>query len=71
MMPEPNNTPPEDKYVTADCKHEVYAGEPLIYWKNEKGNIVSLCPDCFWDKIKEMPIRELADRLDWDYTEVT
>jgi peptide methionine sulfoxide reductase MsrB len=65
-IPEPSLTPPDDGvYIMADCGHEVFEGESLIEWDNK-----TLCPDCFWDKVKEMTIEEIADHLDCTVTTV-
>lgn len=64
--PEPPIDPPDVFYITADCGHEVYSGEHLIEWEGK-----TLCPDCFWDKVKEMTIDEIAGMLDCRVTEVT
>jgi hypothetical protein len=70
-IPEPSITPPDDSVcVMADCGHEVYEGETLVYWKNAKGALESLCPDCFWDKVKELSIQEAARQFDCDYTTI-
>lgn len=51
--------PVEERYVTAECGHECYAGEKLYMWED-----VSLCPDCFLDKVRELNIDELAELLE-------
>lgn len=58
-IPEPDVEPAEERYVTAECGHECYAGEKLYMWENE-----SLCPDCFLDKVRELSIDELAELLE-------
>lgn len=69
--PEINTTPPDDgAYVMADCGHEVYEGETLTYWKNAKGKVVTLCPDCFMDRVREMSIAEVAALMGCTYETV-
>lgn len=70
-IPEPRLDPPDDgAYITAGCGHEVYEGETLVYWKNARAAHISLCPDCFRDKIGELTIPELAEQFGCDYTTV-
>jgi len=69
-IPESSLIPPEDTYIMADCQHEVYEAETYVYWKNEKGVTVSLCPDCFWDRIRNLPIDEVAQLMGCDYETV-
>ena len=66
FMPEPPIEPDEDFSVMADCQHEVYEGESLIEWNGK-----TLCPDCFWDKVKEMSVEEVASMFNCDYKTVT
>jgi hypothetical protein len=70
-IPEPMTEPPDDGvYITADCGHEVYAGETYVYWKNARADTVTLCPDCFWDRVRELTIQEAALLLGCDYSTV-
>lgn len=67
-MPEPSLEPPADEaYLTTGCGHEVYKGETYVWWKTTAGKTVSLCPDCFRDKIDALSIKELALLLSCDY----
>lgn len=54
--PELPTGPPESDYIYADCKHEVYEGEPLY-----ESECKTYCPDCAED----------LDLLDCDYEIVT
>lgn len=58
-IPEPRLEPPEERYITAECGHECYAGEKLYVWEGK-----NLCPDCFMDKVRELNIDELAELLE-------
>ncbi len=70
-IPEPRLAPrDEDVYITADCGHEVYEGETYVFWKNARGVTVSLCPDCFWDRVRELTIQEAATLFGCDHTTV-
>lgn len=71
---------PGSQYITADCGHEVYEdecddkGRPTNYileYKNAKGKIKTICPNCFWDLIKGMSISEVAEQFNFGITEVT
>lgn len=64
--PEPPLTPPEDKYITASCGHEVFSGEETFTWENK-----TLCSDCFKDKIDEMSLGELAALLGCEHRAVS
>ena len=70
-IPEPPLSPPDDgACITADCGHEVYEGETYVFWKNARGNTLSLCPDCFWDRVRELTIQEAASMFGCDYSTV-
>ncbi len=70
-IPEPPLTPPDDGiYIIADCGHEVYEDETYVFWKNAKGVTVSLCPDCFWDRVRELTIQEAALMFGCEYSTV-
>ena len=70
-IPEPSLNPPDDgTCIIADCGHEVYEGETYVYWKNAKGITVSLCPDCFWDRVRELTIQEAALMFGCEYSTV-
>jgi hypothetical protein len=63
ILPEPRLTPPEDAYVTAGgCGHEVYAGEPLVEWRDGK-RFTYLCEECFRDKLAALDTEDLARQL--------
>ena len=69
---EPPTEPPDEKHITAECKHETYTGE-VTYDFNGK----TICPDCFRDEVMcfldpAYPYRltQLADAMGVDYTEV-
>lgn len=70
-IPEPSLTPPDGgASLMADCGHEVYEGETYVFWKNGRGATVSLCPDCFWDRVRELTIQEAASLFGCDYETV-
>ena len=70
-IPEPPLSPPDGGVsITAGCGHEVYEGETYVYWKNTKGATVSLCPDCFWDRVRELTIQEAALMFGCEYATV-
>lgn len=57
--PEPPLEPPEDdRYMIADCGHEVYEGEALVE-DNDTGK--TQCEECFRDEIDALSLSELAD----------
>lgn len=71
--PEPPTTPPEDKYDTAGCGHEIYDGETVVTWNGKE-----VCQDCFADEVmrflaSENPakIAELAEMLRCEHRTVS
>lgn len=80
--PEPPLEPPEDdRYMIADCGHEVYEGENMYEWdvpyRDEDGKLKykhkTHCPDCFMDEIKKMLRESPAELAEWigiDYRKV-
>lgn len=70
-IPERSIEPPEEFYVMADCGHEVYEGQSLFEWENEKTRkIEQLCPDCFKGKVDALTLEELADLMHCDHSKV-
>ena len=61
--------PKEATYITADCGHEVFEGEKILNWNRGKGDH-TICPDCFWDKVHDMTIEEVATLMDVEYQTV-
>jgi hypothetical protein len=68
-MPEQPITPPEDKYITAGCGHDVSEGELLIDWTGKK--VTSICLECLNDKWDELSPWEKADLFGCEYRTVT
>lgn len=64
---EPSPLPREEPYIIADCGHEVYGGELLIDWTRGK-SVITLCPDCFRDKLGALSLAELALHFGCTYT---
>jgi hypothetical protein len=58
-IPERAIEPPEARFVTADCGHEVYLGETLYEWSGGE----TLCPDCVEDRFAELSTDEKAALL--------
>lgn len=64
--PEPRLEPIDSEvYVTGDCGHEIYEGEPIIEWDGK-----SICDECFWDNIKELTVSEVAAQFDCEISMV-
>lgn len=62
--PEPRLDPPDkDRFIIAGCGHETYEGEHLVHIVDERGKPKTICPDCFWDMIKDLRVAELAELL--------
>lgn len=62
-LPEPGE--PWEGGVPAGCGHEVYPGEALYFWEGG-----TLCPDCLEDKLRALPLPELAALLGVEFTEI-
>ncbi|SHI23920.1 hypothetical protein SAMN02745823_03785 [Sporobacter termitidis DSM 10068] len=64
-MPEPPIDPPDERYLTAGCGHEVYEGERLVEWHDGK-RFAYLCEECFRDKLAALTTEELARQFGCD-----
>ena len=65
LEPERRLSPRGDKFVFAECGHEVYEGERIYEW--EPG---TLCPDCMEDRFSELSTQEKAELLGCESSEV-
>jgi hypothetical protein len=63
-IPEQSLDPPEKPYVMADCQHEVYDGESMVEWAGHT-KIETLCADCFFERIRERSVEEIASALNF------
>jgi hypothetical protein len=69
---EPPTEPPDEKYITANCGHEVWEHESTFNFNGK-----DICPDCFRDEVMYFldpayPYRltQLADAMGVDYENV-
>ena len=56
-----------ERYVTADCGHEVYDGERMYEWEDAG----LICPECMDGKFDELTTAEKAALLGCESTEVS
>ena len=65
--PEPRLDAPDDgRFITAGCGHEVYEGEELYGWDDDR----TLCAECFEQRFNELSLGERAELLGCEHAPV-